>query len=311
MTNISIKNDSTFTIAKSEGSTDFPRKFYPVVVSGNQLKLRTLSNNDALNFDVWGLENFQIDGVTYTDVFAAQNALLAITWNQGVEPPESTCTKGSFQLFEDVDGNVLFGKIDDSGIMKYYKPDGLEYAGDVKPYSREVQQTITDYCADAIPYSLIQLRDSDSKEVVATIWRNDLNLLESNIAPANVKKGVCVAEDLNGGGKKLDFLQWRCIAGDVLSIPANKFTTISMHAGKGEFVIENTVNNFSGDVVSSGTAPFNYIEFSADGIGTGSGATDLPIGFDTRANAYDLSVIDNAFNISCIRDGVLNLELYK
>jgi predicted nucleic acid-binding Zn-ribbon protein len=107
-------------------------------------------------------------------------------------------TDESYQLFEDTDGNVLFGKLDEDGVMTYYKPDGSVYTGDVKPYSRELKQTITDYCADSIPYSLIQLRDADTKEVVASIWRNDNDLTESNTAPANVTKGVCVVTDLTG-----------------------------------------------------------------------------------------------------------------
>jgi surface protein len=111
---------------------------------------------------------------------------------------EEALNDDSYQLFEDTDGNVLFGKIDDEGVMKYYKPDGSEYTGDVKPYSRETQQSITDYCADSVPYTLIQLRDADKKEVVASIWRNDNDLTESNTAPANVTKGVCVVEDLIG-----------------------------------------------------------------------------------------------------------------
>ena len=128
----------------------------------------------------------------------------------------------SYQLFEDTDGNVLFGKLDDEGVMKYYKPDGSEYTGEVKPYSRETKQTITDYCADGIPYSLIQLRDADTKEVIATIWRNDSDLTESNTAPANITKGVCVTEDLTGKSCETPSFSKICNFTDITDPIANK-----------------------------------------------------------------------------------------
>jgi hypothetical protein len=210
MTNFKIKDDIFFSLEKSEGTMDFPRKFYAKKISGNEIKIRTLGSNEALLVDVWQLDNFTIDGVAYTDVHEAIVALQAVVWNEIIPAPPIDYTPlleeiiaeikndDAYQLFEDTEGNVLFGKIDDDGVMKYYKPDGTEYTGNVKPYSRALIQTANDYCADGVPYTLIQLRDEDTKEVVATIWRNDNNLTESVTAPANATKGVCVVEDLTG-----------------------------------------------------------------------------------------------------------------
>lgn len=104
-------------------------------------------------------------------------------------------TGESYQLFEDEDGNVIFGVRGEDGTMTYTKPDGSSYTGVVKPYSRDLIFSANDFCADSIPYTLIQLRDADTKEVVASIWRNDIDLTESDIAPANVTKGICVSLD--------------------------------------------------------------------------------------------------------------------
>jgi chromosome segregation ATPase len=113
-------------------------------------------------------------------------------------------------------------------------------------------------------------------------------------------------------GKKQDFISWAAVANDTMTIPANKFTTVAMLAAKGEFKIENSTNNFSGDVtVSSGTVS-NFIEISEDGTGTTTGATSVAQGFDTRANSADMDLANNSFLITCIRaTGILQVEVYK
>jgi hypothetical protein len=574
MTNFKIKDDIFFTLEKSEGNMDFPRKFLAKKVSGTEIKIRTLGSNEALLVDVWHLDNFTINGVAFTDVHEAVTALQPILWNEASgesEPPidytpffeeliDLAKTDESYQLFEDTDGNVLFGVRAEDGTMKFFKPDGSVYTGDVKPYSRELKQTITDYCADSVPYTLIQFRDADTKEVVASIWRNDNDLSESETAPANATKGVCTvpsldytavlnsidtkasnletivtqldlsnealgkiheyqtyifselieirntvidqlaelilikdkieagnislselvtlttnidtnintikndialikadiseikddvklavealdnitllidesndlltdllaeldvelivnsyeknngtinyiqrdtilwdsetgteisnvteysidgttwtttapAGDVNLGflnwgsdtfqledcagnpigppqrvikvvqlakqvskicnvaeitdpivdainsqtgiGKKQHLDTWITTAGEVLEIPAGKFSTISLMASKGEFWVKNTTNDFSSDFTITGGSLETKIEISADGIGTLSGATDVPNSIDTRANAYDMDIANNSFRIECIRDGVLTIEVYK
>jgi hypothetical protein len=612
MTNFVIKDDIFFTLEKSEGNMDFPRKFLAKKVSGTEIKIRTLGSNEALLVDVWHLDNFTIDGASFTDVHEAITALQPILWNEASgesEPPidytaffeeliELAKTDESYQLFEDTDGNVLFGKLDEDGVIKYIRPDGSEYTGDVKPYSRELKQTITDYCADSIPYSLIQLRDADTKQVVASIWRNDNDLTESNTAPANATKGGCVVADLTGTdcdnavftkdcdrqelldkldelidateagnidytalltsidtklgtlenikteletanntltsiesntteanskldtlientqtqidelilikdkieegntslaelvtlttnidanittikddvaliktsvesidaklddvitslenietlitesntlltdilaeldvelivntfeknngtinyyqrdtiqwdsetgteissvteysidgitwtttapdgdvnlgflphgadtfqvtdcesnevgeeqdvlktvvlnkqtakicntaditdpiveaieniaptpvvGKKQDLLTWVAEAGDTITIPTGKFSTISLIASKGEFKIENTNNDYSLDFIVVGGTLETFIEISSDGTGTESGATDLPNTIDTRANSNDMNPLQNSYLITCVREGVLTIEIYK
>jgi predicted nucleic acid-binding Zn-ribbon protein len=210
MTNFIIKNDILFSLVKSEGTMDFPRKFFAKKVSGNQIKISTLGSNEVLLVDVWNLEDFTIDGASFTDVHEAIVALQPILWNEDVsiapidyssyftEIISEIKNDDSYQLFEDTDGNILFGKIDNDGIMKYYKADGSVYTGAVKPYSRDVAISYTDYCANSVPYTLVQFRDIDTKLVVATLWRNDNDLTESATAPSNSTKGVCVVEDLTG-----------------------------------------------------------------------------------------------------------------
>ena len=376
MTNFVIKNDLFFTLQKSEGNTDFPRKFYAKKVSGNQIKIRTLGSNEALLVDVWSLENFTINGVTYTDVHTAITALQAILWNESytsetadllpilTEIRDELLNDDSYQLFEDTDGNVLFGKIDNDGIMKYYKPDGTIYTGVVKPYSSGVITSSTDYCANSVPYTLIQFRDVDTKQVIASIWRNDNTLEESSTAPLGSTKGVCVvagfaqdtfqAVDCEGNniggvqdvlkvvqlnkqissvcntsdisdpivaaiednapqitnGKRHSLVSYTAFVGDILTINP-VFSTISMLVCKGEFHVENTSNDFRSDLAKTDGSWVKYIELSADGEGTVSGAKDLPQSLDTRANSKDLEPLLNSYSVTCIRDGVIQLELYK
>jgi hypothetical protein len=91
----------------------------------------------------------------------------------------------------------------------------------------------------------------------------------------------------------------------------SKFSTISLMASKGEFKIENTNNNFSSDFTLSGGTLNTFIEISSDGVGTATGATDVPNSIDTRANAYDMDISNNSFLIECVRNGVLTIEVYK
>jgi hypothetical protein len=321
MTNFVIKNELFFTLQKSEGNTDFPRKFFARKVSGNQIKIRTLGSNEALLVDVWSLENFTINGVAYTDVHSAITALQPILWNESsgnantpvdvlpilTEIRDELLNDDSYQLFEDTDGNVLFGKIGNNGMMNYYKSDGTLYTGVVKPYSRDVIVSTTDYCANSVPYTLIQFRDADTKQVVETIWRNDNTLTESTTAPGSLTKGALQVARLH------DILQTPPMAiGATVTIPANKFSTVSLLAIKGEFTVSNSANDFSSDVVLSVGTIQSYIEISEDGIGTASGATNLSQGFETRSNAYDISKSGNSYTITAVRaNSILQLDLYK
>jgi hypothetical protein len=337
MTNFVIKNDLFFTLQKSEGNTDFPRKFYARKVSGNQIKIRTLGSNEAL-LDVWSLENFTINGVAYTDVHLAITALQAILWNDSsgnastpvdvlpilTEIRDELINDDSCQLFEDTDGNVLFGKIDNNGIMKYYKPDGTIYTGVVKPYSSGVITSSTDYCANSVPYTLIQFRDVDTKQVIASIWRNDNTFTESSTAPVGSVKGVCTVVDTTGKscvtpiyssicnvGKRQDLISWVATAGQTATIPLSKFSTFSLMATKGEFTIANTANNFAGDITFSGGAQSAFVEISEDGIGTTTGSTSVAKSIDTRADMADIDLANNSYLITCVRTGVLAMDLYK
>lgn len=112
-------------------------------------------------------------------------------------------------------------------------------------------------------------------------------------------------------GKLQDFLSWTAVANDTLTIPLNKFSTVSMLASKGEFKIENMANDFSSDItISSGTLS-NFIEISEDGIGTATGSTSVTQSFDTRANIADMDIANNSFLITCVRPGTIQLEIYK
>jgi surface protein len=129
MTNFVIKDDLFFTLEKSEGNTDFPRKFFARKVSGTEIKIRTLSSNEALLVDVWHLDNFTIDGVAFTDVHEAVTALQAILWNEAVvpTPPEPSCDNATFT--KDCDRPELLAMLQtqlDELIKIYGAVDGLE-----------------------------------------------------------------------------------------------------------------------------------------------------------------------------------------
>jgi hypothetical protein len=110
-----------------------------------------------------------------------------------------------------------------------------------------------------------------------------------------------------------DLLQTPPMAiGDTLTIPPNKFATVSLLVVKGEFTIANTSNDFSTDVVLSSGTINPLIEISEDGVGTASGATNLPQGLDTRSNANDLNKAGNAYLITAVRENsIIQLDLYK
>lgn len=114
-------------------------------------------------------------------------------------------------------------------------------------------------------------------------------------------------------GKVHDLLQTPAMAvGDTVTITANKFTTVSLLAVKGEFTVENQSNDFSADITLSSGSILTAIEISEDGNGTASGSTSVPQGFDTRSNANDLDKAGNSYLITAVRAGsVLQLDLYK
>jgi hypothetical protein len=112
-------------------------------------------------------------------------------------------------------------------------------------------------------------------------------------------------------GKAQDFMSWTAAVNATLTIPLNKFSTVSMLASKGEFKIENSANNFATDITTSSGTLNNFIEISEDGVGTATGSSSVPQGFDTRSNAYDIEETTNSFLITCVREGTLQLDLYK
>jgi predicted nucleic acid-binding Zn-ribbon protein len=113
----------------------------------------------------------------------------------------------------------------------------------------------------------------------------------------------------NAVGKRNDLISLQASVGDEFTL-ASVFTTVSMFASKGEFKIE-AINDFSADVTKTGGTVFSFIELSNDGIGTATGSTDVPQSLDTRANSKDLEAVNNSYKITCVRAGVIQLELYK
>lgn len=111
--------------------------------------------------------------------------------------------------------------------------------------------------------------------------------------------------------KKQDFVSWVAAVGNTLTIPLSKFSTISMLATKGEFTVKNTANDFIPDLTASAGALSDFVEISEDGIGTATGSTLTPQGYDTRANSLDMAPSLNSFLVTCVRAGVLKLELYR
>lgn len=90
--------------------------------------------------------------------------------------------------------------------------------------------------------------------------------------------------------KKQDFISWVAAVGDTLTIPLSKFSTISMLATKGEFTVTNTANDFIPDLTASAGTLSDFVEISEDGVGTSTGSTLAPQGYDTRANSLDMAL---------------------
>ena len=110
-------------------------------------------------------------------------------------------------------------------------------------------------------------------------------------------------------GKRHDVISLEASVGNVYTL-ASVFTTVSMFVSKGEFKIE-AVNDFSSDITATGGTLSTFIELSSDGIGTETGSTDVAQSLDTRANSKDLEAVNNSYTITCIRAGVMQLELFK
>lgn len=153
------------------------------------LKLDQMLKEDCTPYTEAEFDEFYTQN---TEVVGSAGVLLQDILDEIILIKKELENDDSFQLFEDTDGNVLWGVRADDGSYTYFTATGAPYTGDVKPYSRQALQTITDYCSNLTPYSLIQIRDADTKTILVSIWRNDLTLVESQTAPANVTKGVCV-----------------------------------------------------------------------------------------------------------------------
>jgi surface protein len=105
-------------------------------------------------------------------------------------------------LWENEDGDVVVKRIlraDDGTITtEFLNADGSPYTGSTSsliPYSRDVIAVSSDYCANNVPYTVVELRDHDSKDLITRIFRNDNDFTESLTAPAGLTKGFCVEAD--------------------------------------------------------------------------------------------------------------------
>jgi len=105
-------------------------------------------------------------------------------------------------LWENEDGDVVVKRIlraDDGTITtEFLNADGTPYTGSTSsliPYSRDVIAVSSDYCANNVPYTVVELRDHDSKDLITRIFRNDNDFTESLTAPAGLTKGFCVEAD--------------------------------------------------------------------------------------------------------------------
>jgi surface protein len=105
-------------------------------------------------------------------------------------------------LWENEDGDVVVKRIiraDDGTITtEFLNADGTPYTGSTSsliPYSRDVIAVSSDYCANMVPYTVIELRDHDTKDLITRIFRNDNDFTESLTAPAGLTKGLCMEAD--------------------------------------------------------------------------------------------------------------------
>jgi predicted nucleic acid-binding Zn-ribbon protein len=173
--------------------------------------------------------------------------------------------------------------------------------------------------ADAIPDETLvdfQPVDCAGAPVGASVKVNQTTVLNKVLAnlcnTADIVDPIVDAIQEQGTSlKKQDFISWVAAVGNTLTIPVSKFSTISMMATKGEFKIQNTANDFIPDLTASAGTLSDFIEISEDGIGTATGSTLTPQGYDTRANSLDMAPDLNSFLVTCVRAGVLKLELYR
>jgi hypothetical protein len=145
-----------------------------------------------------------------------------------------------------------------------------------------------------------------------------LNKLVSSICnSADISNPIVAAIEAQSSslvsGKLHSLMQSPSMAiGETITIPSEKFTTISLLAVKGEFTVQNLSNDFSSDISISNGSFLATIEISEDGNGTASGATSIPQGFDTRSNANDIDKNGNSYLITAVRAGsIVQLDLYK
>ena len=151
MTNFKIKDDEYFTLEKSEGNSDFPRRFHASKISGSEVKIKSLGSADNSFADMWDIDNFQINGVSYTNVFDAVTALNKIVFNDAssadtpeVVDPYLVSETGMMSPT----GELVWKQIYSDGTIKYVKADGTDYAGataDLVPYTKNIDNEIVTF----------------------------------------------------------------------------------------------------------------------------------------------------------------------
>ena len=89
MINFKIKDDQFFTIEKSYGNQEFPRRFYAQKIDDRSLEILAEGSENHL-YTILQLKDFTIGGVAFTNVFNAVNELSKITWNTANAPAPAT-----------------------------------------------------------------------------------------------------------------------------------------------------------------------------------------------------------------------------
>jgi hypothetical protein len=202
----------------------------------------------------------------------------------------------------------------------YSAVDGLEISIENLELNTDELETKLDSIDEKITFAqdTFQVEDCDGnpigteQNVIKTVVLNKTTTSICNTA--DIVDPIVEAFNSQGAsstGKLQDFMSWTAEVDATLTIPLNKFSTVSMLASKGEFKIENSANNFSTDITTSSGTLSNFIEISEDGTGTATGSSSVPQGFDTRSNAYDIEKTTNSFLITCVREGTIQLDLYK
>lgn len=210
---------------------------------------------------------------------------------------------------KDCDRDSLIAKLQeqlDELVKIFAAVDGLELttenirieAGQINLNTDQLEQLMTDLNA------LVALKGSDCDNALFVKDCGTQDLIDK-------LQEVIDAINSTSAGKVQDLLSWVASAGQTATIPSGKFSTMALFASKGEFTISNETNNFASDITFSGGTQSSFIEISEDGVGTATGATSTPQAIDTRTNANDMDLANNSFLITCVRDGVLSLELYK